>query len=155
MALEKNNLNLTSFITPLGHYKWKRFPMGLASAPGFSKPIRVNFCWPLSRNALVYIDYVLKKFRRIFVTIRTDFPTFSGECVKKSGNFFLKACPLLGAPFIWEWNRGWARESKNGRNNGRTVLRERRQGLSKPCGLFWEIHFRFRKDGKTSLQVTE
>ena len=34
MALEEENQNVTNFITPLGLFKWKRFPMGLASATG-------------------------------------------------------------------------------------------------------------------------
>ena len=34
MTLEEESQNVTAFITPLGLYKWKRFPMGLASASG-------------------------------------------------------------------------------------------------------------------------
>ena len=34
IALEEENQNFTAFISPLGPYKWKSFPMGLASAPG-------------------------------------------------------------------------------------------------------------------------
>ena len=31
MALDEQSQNVT---TPMGHYNWKRFPMGFASAPG-------------------------------------------------------------------------------------------------------------------------
>ena len=34
MAIEEESQNIAAFITPLGLYKWKRLPMGLASAPG-------------------------------------------------------------------------------------------------------------------------
>ena len=34
MALEEESQNVTTFITPLGLYKWKMLPMGLASTPG-------------------------------------------------------------------------------------------------------------------------
>ena len=34
MALKDDSQNLTALITPMGLYKWKRLPMGLASAPG-------------------------------------------------------------------------------------------------------------------------
>ena len=34
MALNEELQNVTAFVTPMGLYKWKRLPMGLASAPG-------------------------------------------------------------------------------------------------------------------------
>ena len=34
MALVEESQNTTAFVTPMGIYKWKRLPMGLASAPG-------------------------------------------------------------------------------------------------------------------------
>ena len=40
MTVEDESQNLTAFITPLGLYKWKRLPLGLASAAGvFRNPM--------------------------------------------------------------------------------------------------------------------
>ena len=33
MALDEESQNVTAFVTPMVLYKWKRLPMGLASAP--------------------------------------------------------------------------------------------------------------------------
>ena len=42
-----------------------------------------------------------------------------------------------------------------GRKNERTVLPDRRQGLSRPCGLLSKIYSGFWENSKTSLQLTE
>ena len=34
MALDEESQNVTTFVTPMELYKWKRLPMVLASAPG-------------------------------------------------------------------------------------------------------------------------
>ena len=85
MAIEEASQNLTAFITPLGLYKWKRLPMGLASSPGAFKNLMMLFFVGLSYEmALVYLDDVIV-FGRNFVeneTFRTDFPTLSGEWIK-------------------------------------------------------------------------
>ena len=60
MALEEENQNLKAFIRPLGLYKGKRLPMGLASAPGVFQNLMVLYFAGLSYEmALVYLDDVL------------------------------------------------------------------------------------------------
>ena len=56
MALEEESQNLTAFKKPLGLYKWKRLPMGLASAPGVFQNLQEFFCWPLLLDFLLYLD---------------------------------------------------------------------------------------------------
>ena len=44
MALKEDSQNLTAFNTPMGLYKWRRLPMGLASAPGaFQNMMELTF----------------------------------------------------------------------------------------------------------------
>ena len=57
MALEEESQNVTAFITPLGLYKWKRLPMGLASAPGaFQNLMEIIFADLSYEIVLVYLD---------------------------------------------------------------------------------------------------
>ena len=57
MAPEEESQNLTAFITPLGQYKWKRLPLGLASATRFFRNLMELFFAGLSyEGALVYLD---------------------------------------------------------------------------------------------------
>ena len=60
MALEEESQNVTAFISPLGLYKWKRLPMGLASAPGASQNLMELIFAGLSYEvALFYLDDVI------------------------------------------------------------------------------------------------
>ena len=60
MALEEESQNVTAFITPLGLYKWKRLPMGLASAPvAFQNLMELIFARLFYEVALVYLDDVI------------------------------------------------------------------------------------------------
>ena len=60
MAIEEESQNLTAFITPLGLYKWKRLPMGLASAPGaFQNLMELFFAGLSYEMTLVYLDDVI------------------------------------------------------------------------------------------------
>ena len=55
MALEEERQNVTAFITPFGLYKWKRLPMGLASAPrAFQSLMELIFAVLSYEVALVY-----------------------------------------------------------------------------------------------------
>ena len=57
MALEEESQNVTAFITPLGLYKWKKLPMGLASAPGAFQNLMESIFAGLSYEvALFYLD---------------------------------------------------------------------------------------------------
>ena len=60
MALNEVSQNVTTCLTPIGHYKWKRLPMGLASAPGafqkLTELIMVGLSYEL---ALVYLDIII------------------------------------------------------------------------------------------------
>ena len=60
MTIEEESQNLTAFITPLGLYKWKRLPMGLASAPGaFQNLMELIFSGLSYEVALIYLDDVI------------------------------------------------------------------------------------------------
>ena len=57
MALDEESQNVTAFVTPMGLYKWKRLPMGLASAPGAFQNLMELIMAGLSYEvALVYLD---------------------------------------------------------------------------------------------------
>ena len=57
MALKDDSQNLTAFITPMGLYKGKRLPMGLASAPvAFQNLMELVFSGLSYDVALVYLD---------------------------------------------------------------------------------------------------
>ena len=60
MALDEQSQNMTAFVTPMGHYKWKRLPMGLASAPGTFPNLMELIMAGLSYEvALVYLDEII------------------------------------------------------------------------------------------------
>ena len=60
MALHEESQDLTAFITPMGLYKWKRLPMGLASAPGAFQNLMELIMAGLSYEvALVYLDDII------------------------------------------------------------------------------------------------
>ena len=60
MALQDESQNVTAFTTPLGLYKEKRLPMGLASARGAFQNLMELFFAALSYEAaLVYLDDVI------------------------------------------------------------------------------------------------
>ena len=60
MALDVEFQNVTAFVTPLGLYKWKRLPMGLASAPGAFRNLMESIMAGLSYEvALVYLDDII------------------------------------------------------------------------------------------------
>ena len=55
MALKKPKL--TAFIAPMGLYKWKLLPMGLASAPGtFQNLMQLLFSGPSYEVALLFLN---------------------------------------------------------------------------------------------------
>ena len=60
MALDEESQNVTAFATPIGPYKWKRLPMGLASAPGTFQNLMELIMLGLSYEvALVYLDNII------------------------------------------------------------------------------------------------
>ena len=60
MVLEEESQNVKAFLTPLGLYKRKRLPMGLASAPGaFQNLMELVFAGLSYEVALVYLDDVI------------------------------------------------------------------------------------------------
>ena len=66
MVLEEESQKVTAFITPLGLYKWKRLPMGLASAQeAFQNLMELIFAGLSYEVALVYLNDVIV-FRRNF-----------------------------------------------------------------------------------------
>ena len=57
MALDEESQNVTAFVTPMVLYKWKRLPMGLASAPRDFQNLMELIMSGLSYEvALVYLD---------------------------------------------------------------------------------------------------
>ena len=57
MALDEESQNVTAVVTPMGFYKWKRLPMGLASAPEAFQNLMELIMSGLSYEvALVYLD---------------------------------------------------------------------------------------------------
>ena len=60
MALDEESQNVTAFLTPMGLYKWKRIPMGLASTPGAFQNLMELIMSGLSYEvALVYLDDII------------------------------------------------------------------------------------------------
>ena len=70
MALDEKSQNVTAFVSPMGLYKWKRLPMGLASAPGAFQNLMELIMAGLSYEvALVYLDDIIifgRSFKRHF-----------------------------------------------------------------------------------------
>ena len=59
-ALEEESQNLKTFVIPLGLYKWKKFPMGIASALGaFQSLMEISFAGLSHEIVLVYLDDVI------------------------------------------------------------------------------------------------
>ena len=60
MGLDEESQNVTAFVTPMGHYKRKRLPMGLATAPGaFQKLMELIMAGLFYEVALVYLDDII------------------------------------------------------------------------------------------------
>ena len=60
MALDEESQNVTAFVTPMGLYKLKRLPMGLASAPGaFQNLVELIMSGLSYEVALVYLDDII------------------------------------------------------------------------------------------------
>ena len=60
MALDEESQNVTAFVTPMGLYKWKRLPTGVASAPGdFQNLIELMMAGLSYEVALVYLDDII------------------------------------------------------------------------------------------------
>ena len=103
MALEEESQNVTAFITPLGPYKWKRLPMGLASAPGaFQNLMELIFAGLSYEVALVYLDDVIvfgRNFEEYLKRLELVFQRLSENGLKIKGtkcNFFQKRVSFLG-----------------------------------------------------------
>ena len=107
MALEQKSQNVTTFITPLGHYKRKRLPMGLASASGaFQRLIELIFAGLSYEGALVYLDDVIvfgRNFEEYLKRLELVFQCLSENGLKIKGsncNFFQKARQLFRTYYI-------------------------------------------------------
>ena len=60
MSLEKELQKVTAFLAPIGLYKWRRLPMGLASAPGvFQNLIDLIIAGISYDVSLVYLDHII------------------------------------------------------------------------------------------------
>ena len=89
------------FFTPLGLYKWKRLPMGPASAPGtFQNLMELIFAGLSYEVALVYLDDVIgKNFEEHHKRLELVFQRLleNGLTIKGSKcNFFQKRVSFLG-----------------------------------------------------------
>ena len=103
LALEEESQNVTAYITPLGLYKWKRLPMGLASAPGaFQNLMKLTFAGLSYEVALVYLDDVIvfgRNFEEHLNRLELVFQRLSENRLKIKGskcNFFQKRVNFLG-----------------------------------------------------------
>ena len=103
MALEEESQNVTVFITPLGLYKWKRLPMGLASAPGaFKNLMELIFAGLSYEVSLVYLDDVIvfgRNFEEHLKRLELVFQRLSEKRLKIKGskcNFLQKRVRLFG-----------------------------------------------------------
>ena len=57
MALDEELQNVTAFVIPMALYKWKRLPIGLASAPrAFQNLMKLTMAGLSYEVALVYLD---------------------------------------------------------------------------------------------------
>ena len=60
MALDEVSQNVTAFVTPMGLCKWKRLPMGLASAPrAFQNLLELIMAGLSYEVTLVYLDDII------------------------------------------------------------------------------------------------
>ena len=86
MAPEEESQNVTAFITTLGLYKWKRLPMGLASAPrAFQSLMELIFVGLSYEVALVYLDDVIvfgRNFEEYFKRLELVFQLLSENGLK-------------------------------------------------------------------------
>ena len=103
MALEEESQNVTAFITPLGLYKWKRLPMGLASAPGaFQNLMEIIFADLSCEVALVYLDDIIvfgRNFKEHLKRLELVFQSLSENGLKIDGskcNFVQNQISFLG-----------------------------------------------------------
>ena len=103
MALEEESQNVTIFITTLGLYKWMRFPMGLASAPGaFQNLMKLIFAGLSYEVVLVYLDDFIvfgRNFEEHLKRLELVFQRLSENGLKIKGskcNFFQKRVSFLG-----------------------------------------------------------
>ena len=103
MAIEEEGQNLADFITPLGLYKWKRLPMGLASALGaFQNLIELVFAGLSYEVALVYVDDVIvfgRNFDKHLKQLELVFQRLAENGLNIKGskcNFFQKRVSFLG-----------------------------------------------------------
>ena len=89
MVLEEESQNVTAFITPLGLYKWKRLPMGLASAPeAFQNLMELIFAGLSHEVALVYLNDVIvfgKNFEEHLKRLELVFQQLSENGLKIKG----------------------------------------------------------------------
>ena len=100
MALDEESYNGTAFVTPMGLYKWKRLPMGLASAPGAFQNLLELIMAGLSYDVdLVYLDDKII-FGRSFEELlnRLDFVhgRFKDAGLKIKCRFFQEKVHFLG-----------------------------------------------------------
>ena len=96
MAIEEESQSLTAFITPLGLYKWKRQPMGLASAAGAFQNLMELIFAGLSRNGFSEIE---RKFYKHPKRLELIFQRLAENWIKIKGskcNFFQKRVSFLG-----------------------------------------------------------
>ena len=60
MTLDEESQNVTTFVSPMRLYKWKRLHMGLASAPGaFQNLMELVMAGLSYEMALVYLDDII------------------------------------------------------------------------------------------------
>ena len=103
MALSEESQNITAFITPMGLYKWKRLPMGLASAPGAFQNLMELILSGLSYEiALVYLDDIIifgRSFKEHIQRLELVFKRLADSGLKIKGTkckFFSQKIQFLG-----------------------------------------------------------
>ena len=162
MALEEESQNVTAFITPLGLSKWKRLPMGQASAPGaFQNLMELIFAGLSYEVALVYLDDVIvfgRNFEEHLKRLELVFQRLSENGLKLKGskcNFVQKRVSFLGHIISESGVEVDPEKVRAVEKNERTVIPKRRQGFSGPWGLLSKIYSEFRKNSRTPSQVTK
>ena len=126
-ALKEDSQNLTAFITPMGLYKWKRLPMGLASVPGaFQNVMELIFSGLSYEIALVYLDDIIvfgKNFEEHLERLELSFGRLEKSGLKIKGSkckFFQKKNRFFGARHLGERSGSGPRESESSRKNEST-----------------------------------